>query len=302
MDKVSIIIPTYGRKVKYLKRAIQSVLKQDYENVEIIVVDDNKADSEFRKNIQEFMEKFSEEKRVKYVPNKENMGGALARNEGIKVATGQYISFLDDDDIYLKHKVKNQIEFMKQNNLDMSFTELKLVNNRGDIVDYREFRNIKNFDNKELLKYHILYHLTGTPTFMYKANKLRDIGGFSDAKMGQEFYLMTKTIQNNLRIGYLPKCDVIAYRHDEGGISQGKNKIEGENKLYEFKRQYFALFTSSEKRYMKFRHYAVLAVAYRRNKMYKKMIEFLMKMFCAAPIICIKETYKMLFKLIKYKG
>ena len=63
MDKVSIIIPTYQREVKYLKRAIQSVLKQDYENVEIVVVDDNKTDSEFRKNIQKFMEKFSEEKR-----------------------------------------------------------------------------------------------------------------------------------------------------------------------------------------------------------------------------------------------
>lgn len=302
MDKVSIIIPTYQREVKYLKRAIQSVLKQDYENVEIIVVDDNKTDSEFRKNIQKFMEKFSEEKKIRYVANKNNMGGALARNEGIKVATGQYISFLDDDDIYLKHKVKNQIEFMKQNNLDMSFTELKLVNNRGDIVDYREFSNIKNFDNKELLKYHILYHLTGTPTFMYKENKLREIGGFSDAKMGQEFYLMTKTIENNLRIGYMPKCDVVAYRHDEGGISQGKNKIEGENKLYEFKKQYFDLFTSSEKRYIKFRHYAVLTVAYKRNKMYKKMVEFLIKTFCAAPLVCLKETYKMLFKLVKYKG
>lgn len=302
MDKVSIIIPTYQREVKYLERAIQSVLEQDYSNIEVVVVDDNKADSEFRKNVQKFMEKFSRENKVIYVINKENMGGALARNEGIKVATGQYISFLDDDDKYLEHKVKNQIEFMKKNNLDMSFTELKLVNSKGDIVDYREFSNVKSFDNKELLKYHILYHLTGTPTFMYKADKLRAIGGFSDAKMGQEFYLMTKTIENNLRIGYLEKCDVIAYRHDEGGISQGANKIKGEKNLYEFKKQYFHLFTASEKRYIKFRHFAVLAIAYKRNKKYGKMIEFLMKMFFVAPIVCLQEVCKMGLKLVKYKG
>lgn len=301
MDKVSVIIPTYQREVKYLNRAIQSVLNQDYGNIEVVVVDDNKADSYFRKSIQEFMEKLSDETKVVYVANKKNMGGALARNEGIGAATGQYISFLDDDDKYLEHKVKNQIEFMKKNNLDMSFTELKLVNNKGDIVDYREFRNVKNFNNKELLKYHMLYHLTGTPTFMYKADKLREIGGFSDAKMGQEFYLMTKTIENNLRIGYLPKCDVIAYRHDEGGISQGANKIKGENNLYKFKKQYFHLFTASEKRYIKFRHFAVLAVAYKRNKQFGKMIEYLVKMFFVAPIVCLQEVCKMGFKLVKYK-
>jgi hypothetical protein len=66
---------------------------------------------------------------------------------------------------------------------------------------------------------------------MYKAEKLKEIGGFEDAKMGQEFYLMLKSIENDLSIGYLDDCNVIAYRHTSGGISQGKNKINGEKTL-----------------------------------------------------------------------
>ncbi|MDR5658767.1 glycosyltransferase family 2 protein [Serpentinicella sp. ANB-PHB4] len=287
--RVSVIIPTYKREVKYLLRAINSVKNQTYKNTEIIVVDDNPPGSEYRKRMMDFMKQYTNDSDVIYYVNETNMGGALARNNGINVATGDFITFLDDDDEYLTKKVEKQLNFMIEKNCDMSFTDLKLVNDNKVVIDYREYPKLNSFDKQGLLKYHIMRHLTGTPTFMYKASKLKEIGGFEDVKMGQEFYLMLKSIENDLKICYFPECDVRAYRHNKGGISQGKNKIIGENELFEFKKKYFNIFTTREKMFIRFRHYAVMTMAYKRNKQYFRALKNVVIMFVSSPIDCIIE-------------
>lgn len=302
INKVSVIIPTYKRETKYLLRAINSIKNQTYRNTEVVVVDDNLPDSEYRKQIIEFMQQYHDDSHVIYIINPTNMGGSLARNNGIKAATGDYITFLDDDDEYLPEKIEKQLKFMLDNESDMSFTDLKLVNENKVIIDYREYNNLKSFDKATLLKYHIMRHLTGTPTFMYKAEKLIQIGGFEDAKMGQEFYLMLKSIENNLKISYLNDCYVLAYRHTDGGISQGKNKIDGENALYEFKKRYFEVFTKREKMYIRFRHYAVMTVAYNRNKDYINMGINAIKMILTSPIDFVSEVAKYAMNISKNKG
>lgn len=188
---------------------------------------------------------------------------------------------------------------MLSQDCDMSFTDLKLVNDNKVVVDYREYTNLDNSNKESLLKYHIMRHLTGTPTFMYKADKLKEIGGFEDAKVGQEFYLMLKSIEKGLKISYLNECDVIAYRHKDGGVSQGKNKIIGENVLYDFKKKYFKFFTTREKMFVRFRHYAVMTIAYKRNKEYFKSFWSLIVMFLASPIDCIKEVSRYIINIFK---
>lgn len=286
---VSVIIPTYKREIKYLSRAINSVISQTYTNVEIVIVDDNSPNSNFRKEVSDFMEHYEHDLRFVYLKNAKNVGGSLSRNNGINAASGEYITFLDDDDEYLPRKIENQLEFMIDNESDMSFTDLKLVNNHKKVLDYRSYSNLKNFDKETLFKYHIMRHLTGTPTFMYKTNKLKKIGGFEDVKMGQEFYLMLKTIEKGLKISYLNKCDVLAYRHSDGGISQGNNKIKGEKALYNFKKKYLSEFTKSEKMFIRFRHYAVMVIAYKRNKNYFKAFCSALKMIYTSPTDFVKE-------------
>lgn len=287
--KVSVIIPTYKRETKYLLRAIKSIENQTYKNIEIVVVDDNISDSQYRKENIDFMKKYKDDQEVIYYLNPQNIGGALARNNGIKMATGDFITFLDDDDEYLPQKIKKQIKLMLDEDCDMSFTNLKLVNNDKVVVDYRNHPYLKKMDKQSLLKYHIMRHLTGTPTFMYRTKEIREIGGFDDAIMGQEFYLMLKSIERDLKICYLDDCYVIAYRDSDGGISQGKNKIVGEKKLYEFKKKYFNIFTNREKMFIRFRHYAVMTVVYNRNKQYIKVLENGTKMFLSSPLDFIKE-------------
>jgi len=288
--RVSVVIPTYKRETKYLLRAINSIKNQTYKNTEIVIVDDNPPDSEYRKSTRDFMRQYSNDPDVIYYMNEKNMGGSLARNNGIDAATGDFITFLDDDDEYLPRKVEKQLNFMLSQDCDMSFTDLKLVNDNKVVVDYREYPNLNSFDKQSLLKYHIMRHLTGTPTFMYKADKIKEIGGFEDAKMGQEFYLMLKSIERDLKISYLSECDVIAYRHNEGGISQGKNKVIGENALFDFKKKYFDIFTTREKMFIRFRHYAVMVIAYKRNKEFFKSLGSGIIMFLSSPMDFVKEV------------
>lgn len=111
---VSVIITTYGGGEK-LERAILSVLCQTYKDFEIIVVDDNEPYTDSRYKTESIMEKFENEKRVKYIKHKKNMNGSAARNTGIKEARGEYIAFLDDDDIYLSKRIELSLKFLIEN-------------------------------------------------------------------------------------------------------------------------------------------------------------------------------------------
>ena len=79
---VSVIIPTYKR-ADYLTRAIDSVLNQTYNNIEIIVVDDNNSNSTDRKNTESIMQKYNENSKIKYIKHSKNMNGSAARNTGV---------------------------------------------------------------------------------------------------------------------------------------------------------------------------------------------------------------------------
>lgn len=102
---MSVIIPTYNRGW-ILKEAIDSVLAQDYEDFELFVVDDGSAD-----NTTGILASYGNDIRVLF---QENKGVSAARNRGIAEASGQYIAFLDSDDLWLPRKLSTQVDFFNQ--------------------------------------------------------------------------------------------------------------------------------------------------------------------------------------------
>ena len=107
MPKVSVIIPTHNR-LPMLKEAVDSVLAQDFEDFELIVVDDGSTDGTAGEVI-----KYGG--RVKLLQHKENRGVSTARNSGIFHAKGKYIGFLDSDDLWVKGKLRIQVNFLDEN-------------------------------------------------------------------------------------------------------------------------------------------------------------------------------------------
>lgn len=285
-DLVSVIMPTYKRSLEFVQRAVESLINQTYTNLEIIVIDDSPLNYSEIKRISEFLKC---DERIIYIKNKVNLGGSESRNIGINKSSGKYITFLDDDDVYLPQKIEKQINYMKKNSYQMTFTKMLIYNSDNKLLDVRDYPKLPIGNNEELLKYHLMHHMTGTPTFMYEAQILKELGGFDDIKMGQEFCLMLKTIQNNIKIGYIDECYIKVYKHNEDAISKGTNKIKGEKNLYMLKRKFFPILNKKEIRYIDFRHLVVLSVAFYRNHNLLKSFLFLCKAFIKSPVIFISE-------------
>ncbi|SMG16751.1 Glycosyltransferase involved in cell wall bisynthesis [Fibrobacter sp. UWB13] len=111
---VSVIIPTFKRS-EMLPRAINSVLSQTYKNVQVVVVDDNNPNTDYRQLTENRMKLFANDNRVKYILHSKNSNGSVARNTGIKNADGEIVTFLDDDDVYRPDKIQKQVEFLLKN-------------------------------------------------------------------------------------------------------------------------------------------------------------------------------------------
>ncbi|MDB8555543.1 glycosyltransferase family 2 protein [Turicibacter sanguinis] len=127
---VSVVIPTYKRP-DMIVRAIKSVQHQTYKNIEIIIVDDNGANTEMQLKTAKEIEEFKHD--VSYLIHNKNKGGSAARNTGWLAATGDYITFLDDDDEIEKTKIEKQISILES--LDDSwgacYTGYKVLKKNG---------------------------------------------------------------------------------------------------------------------------------------------------------------------------
>ena len=145
---VTVIMPVYN-KAENLKESIQSVLNQTYQNFELLIVNDGSTDGS-EEIIQRFM---AYDQRIKYI-KQENNGVATARNLGIAMATGVYISFLDADDLYKEDFLEKMIKVIKDKNVaicnyylrsDDRLIKTKWHCKEGDIlVDYIYNRCVPN--------------------------------------------------------------------------------------------------------------------------------------------------------------
>lgn len=270
MKTVSVVVATYKREGE-LKNALESLAGQTYEALQIVLVDDN-GQAEWNQKVAGIVAEFSQrfpEVDLKYIVNNPNQGSAKTRNIGIEAAEGEYITFLDDDDVYLPEKVARQVAFMEENGCAYSVTDLELFDEKDRLTDRRVRSYIRETTKEALQSYHLLHHITGTDTMMFRKEYLQKIGGFAPIDVGDEYYLMQRAIEGGGKFGYLPGCDVKAYVHTgEGGLSSGEGKIKGENALYAYKKKYFGSITAKDRRYIRMRHYAVLAFAYLRSGKY----------------------------------
>lgn len=285
---ISVIIPTRKRP-EMLGRAIESVLIQDYERIEVIVADDNAPGSAEQEATHAVLAPYAFDGRVRCVPTG-GIGGGGARNAAIRHARGEYLAFLDDDDEYKQGKLSAQVAFMVENNLDMSYQDVEWYDENGKLVEHRSLDYATSFDTEELLRQHILHSLCPTSVYMIRTECFFRTKGFAEVPQGQDWHFMLSCIESGLRIGYMPGAYVKQYLHAGDRISTGASKIEGENNLYGNKKRYFGLLNARERRYVTFRHYAVLAFACKRTGWYGKAFAYALKTIATSPAFCMHEA------------
>ncbi|MDO8507146.1 MAG: glycosyltransferase [bacterium] len=120
-DNVSIVMPTYNYG-PFIDEAIASVLNQAYKNFELIIVDDGSTD-----NTEEVLKKYTKNKQIKLYKNQENKGVCYSKIKGANLAKGEYLMFMDSDDILDKKYLITCIDaFKKKPNIDIVYTSMKL--------------------------------------------------------------------------------------------------------------------------------------------------------------------------------
>lgn len=192
-SKVSIIIPTYKRSDR-IKRAIDSVLSQEYKNFELIVVDDNDPSDIERKLTEEAVNEYLSLPYFKYIQHDRNKNGSAARNTGIKATSGDYITFLDDDDEYYPHKIGLQVQVL--NNLDHNiwgacYTLYDKIDQYGKLQVSSELVE-GNLLVQALSKN--LYIGSGS-NFMVTRKALNDINGFDESfKRNQDLEFLVRLL------------------------------------------------------------------------------------------------------------
>ena len=270
--KVSIIIPTYNDQT-HIINAINSVLNQSFENFEIIVVDDGSID-----NTSIILKDYIESKKIIYIHQK-NSGVCSARNNGISISSGKYISFLESDDEWIdKDKLKKQVDFLENNK------DYILVGTCGVVVD--DYKNKITDYSVPLSDLSIRKSILIKNPFLLSSVIIRkDILVKTDLFI-QKDYINAEDYNLWLRISLLGKISnlsesMVSYTLRDGGISLNyKKDILKGNILFikEFKYKYKNYIIGLSFAYIKIFIYTFLS--YIKNKKIKdKITYFLFKKY-----------------------
>lgn len=238
---VSIVIPTYNR-AQQVCRAIDSVLGQTWQSLEVVVVDDGSTDD----TADTLRNRFGNDARIRYVL-KSNGGPASARNEGFRHAHGVYVALLDSDDTWFPWKLELQVACMEHDrSLGMTWTDMQMIDPRGVVVDpaylrhmysaYRWFPNDQLFSGSLLLRALAPHHaeelgdarlrtgiifsqmimgsLVHTSTVLLRRDRLDQVGGFNESLRysGEDYDFHLRTA----REGPVGLLDLPAIRYQQG--------------------------------------------------------------------------------------
>lgn len=247
-NKLISIIITYYKKKSYIKDTFKSILNQKYKNYEIIFIydDENKGDLSY---IEKLLSKF---KKKKIIINKKNFGVAKSRNIAVKFCKGEYIAFLDSDDIWQRNKLYDQINFMKKNRAQFSFTSYNMIDSNNKIIGTRKALQDANYSN--LYKSNFI----GLSTVMINKKMFSEIR-FPNLKTQEDFALWLNLLRKGFKLTHFNK-NLSAWRRTENSLSSG---------VFQKLKDAFKLYYNLENKNFIFAIYSVMILSY--NKFIKKI-------------------------------
>ena len=207
---VSIIMPSWNTS-KFIAESIQCVVDQNYQNWELLIVDDCSTD-----DTNEKVEPFLSDSRIKYLQNDKNSGAALTRNKAMREAQGEWIAFLDSDDLWMPDKLDKQVKFMVDNGYILSYTEYEKIDEEDKplniYVSGPEVVNKRRMYN---------YDYIGQLTMMYSAKHFGLIQ-IQDIKKNNDYAIRLQLFKKPGTKAYLLKENLAKYRIRKKSISHDK--------------------------------------------------------------------------------
>lgn len=271
MTMVTVIIPAYGPP-KYLKASIESVISQTYTEWELIIVDDNNPESEFRKSTQLIVTEFIKaDSRIKYIRHTHNKNGAAARNTALKVAQGDYISFLDSDDEYKPDRLAKCVTVIEdaEDNVAGVYTGCEFRRGGKTYLRYTDVKNGKFLVDTLACRF---MFCTGSNIFIRKS-VADELHGFDDAFLRHQDYEFLVRVFEKYSLKAIP--EILVIKNNENF------NLPNISKMGAIKRQYLDKFASiirtlsdTDRKYIYYANYISLAEQCLRQQKWNKAKEF----------------------------
>lgn len=204
---VSIVMPSWNT-ARFIAESIRSVLNQTYKNWELLIVDDCSTD-----NTDEVVASFHDE-RIRYFHNEKNSGAALTRNRALREARGEWIAFLDSDDLWMPEKLEKQLAFMTKNGYVFSYHEYIKIDEQSRPLNVY-------VTGPDIVTKHKMYNYgyPGCLAFMYSAKVMGTIQ-IKDIKKNNDYAMLLQLCKK--ADCYLLKENLAQYRIRKKSISHDK--------------------------------------------------------------------------------
>ena len=215
---VSVIIPTYNRP-ESLAETIQSVADQTYSHFEVIVINDDGVD------VSNIINQFKTKREVKYVKHDHNKGLPAARNTGIRFASGKYIAYLDDDDVFYPWHLEVLVNFLESNEFKVAFTEAcrayQTSENGKYIITKRDIPYAMDFDEDQILVNNMIPVLC----VMHEKSCLDEVGLFDENLTTHEDWDLWIRMSRKFRFAHIADltCE-FRWREDKTTMSSEKRE------------------------------------------------------------------------------
>ncbi len=220
MARVSVVMSCYNEKEIYLRKAIESILNQDFGDFEFIIVIDNPKNNVINETVKEYAET---DNRIVVIHNDTNIGLAESLNKGIRIAQGEYIARIDADDISLPSRLKTQVEYLDANiKCNLVCGNFIKIDDQGNTLELN--KSVPKNDSlfvKSIKRRYIIAH----PTVMMRRGPLCDIGIYNNYSASQDYDLWLRMVKNKFIMHYIRE-PLIEYRFREGSVGSSKRNIQ----------------------------------------------------------------------------
>lgn len=223
---ISVVMSVYNEKKEWIKEAIDSILSQSYNNIELIIVLDNPEAVSLKKYLMEFENR---DKRVVVIVNKKNQGLAMSLNKGIEFAHGEYIARMDADDISLPDRLKIEKDYLdKHKEISMVGTNIEYIDEAGNDVLSNTMFVSDNLKVKKALRYtNVFKH----PTLMFRLKDIKKVGKYNDINPAQDYELITRMVLKGYKIANL-NVKTLKYRIRSNSITSNNALMQMINAEY----------------------------------------------------------------------
>lgn len=295
---VDIILPLYNPS-NLVFNSIDSVVSQTYTNWKLYIIDDASVDNiipSLKRQYAQFNNK------IEYFEFSNNKRAAACRNYAVRKGTGDFIAFIDQDDIWLPNKLKHQIEYIDKYEVDAVHGNIQMINDANEIIlnekwesENKTRREIDwlNISNLELAKKIFIRPNIRIISSMVKRTVFVKIGGFKEQFFGGEDELFWFEIAMKGKIGFINEILFLRREHENNTVKTfNKQRLKGYLKTLEYVKNNYGGVVDTHYKYKRYTLLKGLVQYYFNDRNVLKSLEYITRLFFHDPIKLISDALR----------